>query len=89
MKVRLFHSHFRILLAIFLRLKVETQLLSWLQKYDVEMADKQVELDDFTEKYDEEMRKCKELEVSISYISVFCTLWTILVNFFENLLDVI
>lgn len=89
MKVRLFLSHFRILLAIFLRLKVETQLLSWLQKYDVEMADKQVELDDFTEKYDEEMRKCKELEVSISYISVFCTLWTILVNFFENLLDVI
>ncbi|XP_013145357.1 PREDICTED: uncharacterized protein LOC106108648 [Papilio polytes] len=48
------------------RLKVETQLLSWLQKYDVEMADKQVELDDFTEKYDEEMRKCKELEDKIA-----------------------
>ncbi|KPI95682.1 IQ domain-containing protein D [Papilio xuthus] len=48
------------------RLKVETQLLSWLQKYDVEMADKQVELDEFTEKYEEEMRKCKELEDQIA-----------------------
>ncbi|XP_041979274.1 dynein regulatory complex protein 10-like isoform X2 [Aricia agestis] len=48
------------------RFKVETQLLSWLQKYDIEMSEKQVELDDFTEKYDEEMQKCEDLEEKIA-----------------------
>lgn len=42
---------------------METQLLSWLQKYDLEMSDKQVELDEFSQKYDEEVEKCEELEV--------------------------
>ncbi|XP_063383780.1 uncharacterized protein LOC134670048 [Cydia fagiglandana] len=44
------------------RLKVETQLLSWIKKYDVEMTDKQAELDDFQQKYDDEVRACRELE---------------------------
>ncbi|CAB3261681.1 unnamed protein product [Arctia plantaginis] len=44
------------------RFKVETQLCSWLQKYDLEMADKQVELDEFTEKYEEEVEKCEKLQ---------------------------
>ncbi|XP_068633684.1 dynein regulatory complex protein 10 [Battus philenor] len=48
------------------RLKVETQLLSWLQKYDGEMADKQLELDDFTEKYEDELNKCEELEAKLA-----------------------
>ncbi|XP_060803418.1 dynein regulatory complex protein 10-like [Amyelois transitella] len=48
------------------RFKVETQLLSWLQKYDLEMGDKQVELDEFTEKYEEEVRKCEELEEKLA-----------------------
>lgn len=43
---------------------METQLLSWLQKYDNEMNDKQMELDEFTQKYDEEKEKCEELEVT-------------------------
>ncbi|KAL4716693.1 hypothetical protein ACJJTC_004812 [Scirpophaga incertulas] len=46
--------------------KVETQLLSWLQKYDIEMGDKQVELDEFTQKYDEEVSKCEELEKKLA-----------------------
>lgn len=45
---------------------METQLLSWLQKYDLEMADKQVELDEFTEKYEDEVQKCEALEVRLS-----------------------
>lgn len=45
------------------RFKVETQLLSWLQKYDTEMGDKQAELDELTEKYESELSKCEELEV--------------------------
>ncbi|XP_047991100.1 dynein regulatory complex protein 10-like isoform X2 [Leguminivora glycinivorella] len=44
------------------RLKVETQLLSWIKKYDLEMTDKQIELDDFQQKYDDEVRACRELE---------------------------
>lgn len=42
---------------------METQLLSWLQKYDVEMADKQIELDEYTEKYEKEVELCEELQV--------------------------
>ncbi|XP_032517567.1 dynein regulatory complex protein 10-like [Danaus plexippus] len=48
------------------RFKVETQLLSWLQKYDLEMGDKQVELDEFTEKYEDELAKCEDLEAKIA-----------------------
>ncbi|KAL0882959.1 hypothetical protein ABMA27_016452 [Loxostege sticticalis] len=48
------------------RFKVETQLMSWLQKYDIEMGDKQVELDEFTEKYEDETQKCEELEAKIA-----------------------
>lgn len=48
-----------------IRFKVETQLVSWLQKYDLEMADKQVELDEFTQKYEEEVEKCEKLQVTI------------------------
>ncbi|KAJ8722235.1 hypothetical protein PYW08_004637 [Mythimna loreyi] len=48
------------------RFKVETQLLSWLQKYDLEMNDKQVELDEFTQKFEEETEKCEELEKRIA-----------------------
>ncbi|XP_026738721.1 dynein regulatory complex protein 10-like [Trichoplusia ni] len=44
------------------RFKVETQLLSWLQKYDIEMSDKQVELDEFSQKYDDEVDKCEDLQ---------------------------
>ncbi|XP_075977989.1 dynein regulatory complex protein 10-like [Anticarsia gemmatalis] len=47
------------------RFKVETQLLSWLQKYDAEMADKQVELDEFTQKYEDEVQKCEELQIKL------------------------
>lgn len=47
----------------FLRFKVETQLLSWLQKYDLEIGDKQIELDELTEQYEDEIKKCEELEV--------------------------
>ncbi|KAH9627931.1 hypothetical protein HF086_015375, partial [Spodoptera exigua] len=46
--------------------KVETQLLSWLQKYDLEMSDKQVELDEFTQKHEEEVEKCQELEKQLA-----------------------
>ncbi|CAK1551255.1 unnamed protein product [Leptosia nina] len=48
------------------RFKVETQLLSWLQKYDLEMADKQVDLDEFTEKYEDEVQKCEVLEEKLA-----------------------
>ncbi|KAG6444556.1 dynein regulatory complex protein 10 [Manduca sexta] len=48
------------------RFKVETQLLSWLQKYDLEMGEKQVELDDYTEKYEDEVTKCEELEQKLA-----------------------
>ncbi|XP_022813977.1 IQ domain-containing protein D-like [Spodoptera litura] len=48
------------------RFKVETQLLSWLQKYDLEMSDKQVELDEFTQKYEDEVEKCQELEKKLA-----------------------
>ncbi|CAH0691990.1 unnamed protein product [Spodoptera exigua] len=48
------------------RFKVETQLLSWLQKYDLEMSDKQVELDEFTQKHEEEVEKCQELEKQLA-----------------------
>ncbi|RVE50930.1 hypothetical protein evm_004497 [Chilo suppressalis] len=48
------------------RFKVETQLMSWLQKYDVEMGDKQVELDEFTEKYDDEVQQCEKLEEELA-----------------------
>lgn len=39
--------------------------MSWLQKYDAEMGDKQAELDEFTDKLEEEERRCRELEVDI------------------------
>lgn len=48
------------------RLKVETQLLSWIQKYDLEMTEKQLELDDFTEKFDNQVEECSKLQVIIT-----------------------
>ncbi|KAG7308454.1 hypothetical protein JYU34_005661 [Plutella xylostella] len=48
------------------RFKVETQLVSWLQKYDAEMGDKQAELDEFTDKLEEEERRCRELEEQLA-----------------------
>ncbi|XP_073956259.1 dynein regulatory complex protein 10-like [Choristoneura fumiferana] len=47
------------------RFRVELQLQSWISKYDVEMMDKQAELDDFQQKYEEEIEKCKKLEEMI------------------------
>ncbi|XP_063536037.1 dynein regulatory complex protein 10-like [Cydia strobilella] len=52
------------------RLKVETQLISWIKKYDLEMTDKQVELDDFQQKYDDEVRGCRELEEKLKIQNV-------------------
>lgn len=37
--------------------------MSWLQKYDTEMTDKQTELDDLSEKYEDEKQKAEKLEV--------------------------
>ncbi|XP_004927371.1 dynein regulatory complex protein 10 [Bombyx mori] len=48
------------------RFKVETQLLSWLQKYDLEMGEKQIELDELTEKYEDELQKCEVLEQKLA-----------------------
>lgn len=50
------------------RLKVETQLLSWIQKYDLEMTEKQLELDDFTEKFDNQVEECNKLQVIITLL---------------------
>ncbi|GBP46504.1 Dynein regulatory complex protein 10 [Eumeta japonica] len=47
------------------RCKVETQLLSWLQKYDLEMGDKQLEVDEYTEKYEEQLRIFEELQAKL------------------------
>ncbi|KAI5634608.1 IQ domain-containing protein D-like [Phthorimaea operculella] len=47
------------------RFKVETQLLSWLQKYDVEMTDKQKEHDELEKKYNEELKRVEELTKKI------------------------
>ncbi|XP_063363985.1 dynein regulatory complex protein 10-like [Cydia amplana] len=44
------------------RRKVESQLQTWLQKYDLEMSAKQKDLDEITQQYDDEAKKCKELE---------------------------
>ncbi|XP_063624215.1 dynein regulatory complex protein 10-like [Cydia splendana] len=52
------------------RLKVETQLLSWIKKYDLEMTDKQIELDDFQQKYDDEVRACRDLEEKLKIQNV-------------------
>ncbi|KAJ8731206.1 hypothetical protein PYW07_004370 [Mythimna separata] len=52
------------------RFKVETQLLSWLQKYDLEMNDKQVELDEFTQQFEEETELCEQLEKKIEIQNV-------------------
>lgn len=51
-------------LKLLSRCKVETQLLSWLQKYDLEMGEKQVELDEFIAKYEDECQKVEDLEVN-------------------------
>lgn len=51
------------LINVYVRFKVETQLLSWLQKYDTEMSDKQNELDELIEKYEDEKKKTEDLEV--------------------------
>lgn len=37
--------------------------MSWLQKYDLEIGEKQCELDELTEKFEDEVAKCEELEV--------------------------
>lgn len=42
---------------------METQLLSWLQKYDVEMREKQIDLDELTKMYEDELEKIEVLEV--------------------------
>lgn len=47
---------------------METQLLSWLQKYDTEMTDKQLELDELEQKYNDEKKKSEELEVRLHKI---------------------
>ncbi|XP_063383558.1 dynein regulatory complex protein 10-like [Cydia fagiglandana] len=47
------------------RRKVETQLLSWVQKYDLEMTAKQQELDEVTKQYEDEVKKCNELELKL------------------------
>lgn len=46
--------------------------MSWLQKYDLEMSDKQVELDEFIVKYEDEGQKVEDLEVNWIYTSC-CT----------------
>ncbi|KAJ2949256.1 hypothetical protein O0L34_g6209 [Tuta absoluta] len=43
------------------RFKVETQLLSWLQKYDVDMTDKQRQHDELEMKFQEESKMVEEL----------------------------
>ncbi|XP_073956036.1 dynein regulatory complex protein 10-like isoform X2 [Choristoneura fumiferana] len=48
------------------RSKVETQLLSWLQKYDGEMREKQVDLDELTKKYEDELEKIEILEEKLA-----------------------
>lgn len=47
---------------------METQLLSWIQKYDLEMTEKQLELDDFTEKFDNQVEECNKLQVIITLL---------------------
>ncbi|XP_063624216.1 dynein regulatory complex protein 10-like [Cydia splendana] len=47
------------------RRKVETQLLSWVQKYDLEMTAKQEELDGITQQYEDEVKKCNELKLKL------------------------
>ncbi|XP_063536038.1 dynein regulatory complex protein 10-like [Cydia strobilella] len=47
------------------RRKVETQLQSWVQKYDLEMSAKQEELDEITQQCDDEVEKCKELKLKL------------------------
>lgn len=42
---------------------METQIQSWLQKYDLDLGDKQTELDDITEQYEDEIKRIDELEV--------------------------
>lgn len=42
---------------------METQLLSWLQKYDLEMSDKQLEYDDYETRFNDEKKRCEKLEV--------------------------
>lgn len=37
--------------------------MSWLQKYDLEIGDKQRELDELTGMFEDEVKKCAELEV--------------------------
>ncbi|XP_061716406.1 dynein regulatory complex protein 10-like isoform X2 [Cydia pomonella] len=47
------------------RRKVEMQLQSWLQKYDLEISAKQEELDETTQQYDDEIKKCKQLKLKL------------------------
>lgn len=37
--------------------------MSWLQKYDVEMREKQIDLDELTKMYEDELEKIEVLEV--------------------------
>ncbi|XP_047991104.1 dynein regulatory complex protein 10-like isoform X2 [Leguminivora glycinivorella] len=48
------------------RRKAETQLQSWLQKYDAEMAVKQEEMDEITQEYEDEFKKCQELKLKLA-----------------------
>lgn len=41
--------------------------MSWLQKYDAEMSEKQLELNEFSDKYQDEYQKVEDLEVLIMY----------------------
>ncbi|XP_047991121.1 dynein regulatory complex protein 10-like [Leguminivora glycinivorella] len=47
------------------RRKCETQLQSWLQKYDVEMSAKQEELDDLTKMYEDEVEQIENLKIKL------------------------
>jgi hypothetical protein len=45
------------------RLKVQTQLISWLEKYDTDIGEKQAEYDEVLAGFEQEKRQMEELMV--------------------------
>ena len=50
------------------RLKVETQLLGWISKYDADIGEKQAEYDEIMAGFNEEKQHMDELQVIICYL---------------------
>ena len=71
-----------VIVLMYFRLKVESQLISWFSKFDLDIGKKQTEFDEIMDGFNDERKQMDELQVN--FISVFFTEFCRNDSFFLN-----